>query len=794
LTTIRDSAFIELALRKGTIQEDRLGQAKKTQEELERFGISKFIGAVLLEKNLAPQNVVQEILEESKALFVRCPACKEPNSLGQTDRQGNLKCKSCGELVEYPTGRVSEEDFGVALTPAGGRRRQGSARAKAAGGRHPAKRDLDSRDNAARAATAEARALGAQQASRPPAGLRLSAPTPGGASPRSSRPFFSCESAYGEITRFKVIKLLGVSASGKLYRIMEEGAFGAIKVMDPSLCADNRRLQKWIEAFQRANELPRSATLKPSALFRDGFITYVARPFLEGAKSLRTLLGPEKGKGLSANGIVDLQLSLFQSLSAFHAVHLVHGNLKPENVILSRDGTHLTDAALLFILEGLPVEERILRLWEGSRYCAPEILQGREPSPASDVYSGGRILEELLAALKRGGASDTERNAAAETEEWLRSLAVWMTAQDPVDRPPSAKEVLRELRDRGKKTKVSASPLQRPIGSGLFKRKSFLTRRVDLQAVGALMLALALTALSYQALSWHWIRKALSAPNHPDEVADRLLLAEMEAVKRATGGSVSRSREEIPSADRESAGKEWSRLAALVAGTRWEAIVEEEAQKVLESLPRRGERELANALRLARSHLDKKQWIPALESLLSVESELDASKEGQEVRQRILTGLFEEEHMLFVPRGPVVSPSGKALEGTFVGPFLVDARSPKSGSQSVGLSFVQAEELAKKVGKRLPTALEWDRTDGLTVTARNGWELFAASKLRESPSNLYEWVDESAEDDLSRAGYGYCRGGERNQVPRTHPLRRKKTTGHADVGARFVKDVRKQQN
>lgn len=797
MTTIRDSAFIEVALRKGTIKEDHLGQARKTTEELERFGIGKFIGAVLLEKNLASQSVVREIVEESKTLFVRCPSCKTPNPLDQTDRQGNLKCESCHAPVAYATGRISEEDLGVALTPVGIRRRQGNTGGKAAGSRNPAKRDPGARDSAVRPISAEPRAPGAQQASKPSGGPRhpvqASSAAPVQPSRQPSRPFFSCEPACGEITRFKVTHLHGVSVTGKLYRITGERAFGAVKVIDPALCADNRRLQTWVEALQRAGELPRSATLKPITLFRDGFITYVARPFLEGAKSLRTLLGPEKGKGLSANGIVDLELSLFQSLSAFHANHLVHGNLKPENVILSRDGTHLTDPALLLLLEGLPAEERILWLWANSRYCAPEILQGREPTPAADVFSGGRILEELLAALKDGAGSSSEGNGPAEARKWLESMAAWMTSQDPVDRPPSAKEVLRELRDRGKKNGRNTGPVvKKSTGSRFSRRRSFLTRRMSLRVVGSAMLVLALFGLSYQAMSWQRARKALSADNHPDEVADRLLRAELDALERSTSDLAEGTKEEASSGatDRGRVEEEWSRLAALVRNTPWEATVEEGARSALASLPRRGERELAQALRLARGHMEKREWVPALEALLAVESDVDASKEGQEVRDKVLTGLFEEEHMLFIPRGPLVSPSGEALGGALSGPLLVDFHSPANGNQSAGLSFFQAREAAKKAGKRLPTALEWDRMDGLPRMARNGWEAFAAARMRESPSKLYEWVDETAEDDLARAGYGYCRGGAREQVPRTHPLRRKKSTGYADVGVRLVKDLR----
>jgi hypothetical protein len=61
--------------------------------------------------------------------------------------------------------------------------------------------------------------------------------------------------------------------------------------------------------------------------------------------------------------------------------------------------------------------------------------------------------------------------------------------------------------------------------------------------------------------------------------------------------------------------------------------------------------------------------------------------------------------------------------------------------------------------------------------------------LRDVKGGLYQWVEDEAEDDLARAGYGWLRGGDRPGVPPTHPVRRKKAAAHPDVGLRRVRDL-----
>jgi hypothetical protein len=162
--------------------------------------------------------------------------------------------------------------------------------------------------------------------------------------------------------------------------------------------------------------------------------------------------------------------------------------------------------------------------------------------------------------------------------------------------------------------------------------------------------------------------------------------------------------------------------------------------------------------------------------------------------------------MVIVTGGTVVSAGGKTAA---VGPFAIDAgllteevraavraRKPAAtggregggGSPAQGVSLDEAKGIAAALEKRLPTAAEWDRLAALARDPAGALDEAASKRIRDL-GTLFEWVEDEGEDDLSRAGHGWCRGGRREGVPITHPARRRKSAAHADVGVRFARDL-----
>ena len=81
------------------------------------------------------------------------------------------------------------------------------------------------------------------------------------------------------------------------------------------------------------------------------------------------------------------------ALAALHREGIVHGDLKPSNIMLKRTG----NAKIVDLGSAFDVEQAPARRTCTPTYAAPEVLEGGESSPRSDLASLGYVLVEMLA-------------------------------------------------------------------------------------------------------------------------------------------------------------------------------------------------------------------------------------------------------------------------------------------------------------------------------------------------------------------------------------------------------------
>jgi serine/threonine-protein kinase len=90
--------------------------------------------------------------------------------------------------------------------------------------------------------------------------------------------------------------------------------------------------------------------------------------------------------------------AVLDALAAAHGFGLVHRDIKPSNILLGRGGAvKLADFGIAQQLDGIANELTMTGTFVGTaRYAAPERLDGRPATPASDIYSVGVVLYEML--------------------------------------------------------------------------------------------------------------------------------------------------------------------------------------------------------------------------------------------------------------------------------------------------------------------------------------------------------------------------------------------------------------
>ena len=171
----------------------------------------------------------------------------------------------------------------------------------------------------------------------------------------------------------------------------------------------------------------------------DGDRPFIAMEFVDG-ETLAELVarrGPLPAAEAAALGV-----QLCRGLEAVHAAGLVHRDVKPQNVLLRRDGVlKLGDFGIAFGHEGTRLTTAGTVLGTAA-YLAPEQARGEEVTAAADIYGVGAVL--VRAADRTSAAHDRVARGAraadgiappAEAPPHLAALVASCLAHDPAERP-----------------------------------------------------------------------------------------------------------------------------------------------------------------------------------------------------------------------------------------------------------------------------------------------------------------------------------------------------------------------
>ncbi len=93
---------------------------------------------------------------------------------------------------------------------------------------------------------------------------------------------------------------------------------------------------------------------------------------------------------------INLVVELLNTLEYLHRRGLLHRDIKPGNVALYRDHVKLLDFGLSIDADAIATDEDNMKIVGTIAYIAPEVLQGRKPTPSSDLYAVGIMAYELL--------------------------------------------------------------------------------------------------------------------------------------------------------------------------------------------------------------------------------------------------------------------------------------------------------------------------------------------------------------------------------------------------------------
>lgn len=247
--------------------------------------------------------------------------------------------------------------------------------------------------------------------------------------------------------RYRIERLLGVGGMGAVYRARDllREQFG-----DPRPWIAIKALNDTFTEYPDAHALLYSEYALTSRLHHahvvqlHGFHTdsgcrraYITMELLKGP-TLDDLISANP-QGMPWDQLQEIAVALLQALAYAHGRGVLHGDIKPSNVIMSEDGLRLFDFGLGQSvgdhLPGLPRLSRArLAAWT-PRYAALELLEGGSLTEAADVYAAACVLYELSS-----GHHPFSRLTASQA----RKMAQDRTLQRPPSLPSPCWTVLRQ--------------------------------------------------------------------------------------------------------------------------------------------------------------------------------------------------------------------------------------------------------------------------------------------------------------------------------------------------------------
>jgi eukaryotic-like serine/threonine-protein kinase len=248
---------------------------------------------------------------------------------------------------------------------------------------------------------------------------------------------------------YRLLGRLGAGGMGRVFLgVSAAGRPVAVKIVHAELAADpdfRARFSSEVAAARKVSGLFTALVVDADVDARVPWLAtaYVAGPSLSEAVRDR---GP-----LTSWSLLALAAGLAKSLTAIHAAGVVHGDLKPSNVLLALDGPRVIDFGISQAAEVAPLARTGLVVGTPS-FMSPEQAAGQEVGPFSDVFSLGAVLAFAATGRKPFGAGQpatvVERvvREAADLEgapAEVRPLIEQCLAKDPLRRPAAAELLAR---------------------------------------------------------------------------------------------------------------------------------------------------------------------------------------------------------------------------------------------------------------------------------------------------------------------------------------------------------------
>jgi serine/threonine protein phosphatase PrpC len=275
---------------------------------------------------------------------------------------------------------------------------------------------------------------------------------------------------------YRILRQLHASSRSHVHLAAdsETGALVVIKTPSIDLRSDPDYLKRFMMEEWVARRIASAHVLKPCSTSRKRHYLYTATEFVDG-QTLSQWMIDNPGPDLeTVRGLVE---QIAKGLRAFHRLEMLHQDLRPDNIMIDKDGTvkiiDFGSASVRGVAEAAPAALGGDGLGT-HQYTAPEYFLGERGCEQSDLYSLGVITYQMLTGRLPYGAEMAKARTRAQQRRLRyrsvlddhRDIPAWIDGvlrravhPDPGKRQEALSEFTHDLRHPSPRYMTEAIPL-----------------------------------------------------------------------------------------------------------------------------------------------------------------------------------------------------------------------------------------------------------------------------------------------------------------------------------------------
>ena len=193
--------------------------------------------------------------------------------------------------------------------------------------------------------------------------------------------------------RYEVLEKIGTGGMSDVYKAMDHklNRLVAVKVLKQEFAENENFVSKFVVEAQAAAGLMHSCIVNVYDVGDENGIHYIVMELVDGITLKKYI---EKKVRLSVKESVSIAIQVAMGLEAAHNNHIIHRDIKPQNIIISKEGrVKVTDFGIAKAATSNTITSNVM----GSvHYTSPEQARGGYSDAKSDIYSLGITLFEML--------------------------------------------------------------------------------------------------------------------------------------------------------------------------------------------------------------------------------------------------------------------------------------------------------------------------------------------------------------------------------------------------------------